>query len=46
LKDAVFVKDWTRIWIVFAIYALIVAVLFAVLFRHKHDPKSLTNIGH
>jgi NHS family xanthosine MFS transporter len=39
-------KDWQGIWIAFAIYALIVALLFAVLFRHKHDPKSLTNIGH
>jgi NHS family xanthosine MFS transporter len=39
-------KDWHGIWIAFALYALIVAVLFAVLFRHKHDPESITNIGH
>jgi NHS family xanthosine MFS transporter len=39
-------KDWQGIWIAFAVYALIVAVLFAILFRHKHDPKSITNIGH
>lgn len=39
-------KDWHGIWIAFTVYSLIIAVLFAVLFRHKHDPKALTNIGH
>jgi MFS transporter, NHS family, xanthosine permease len=34
-------KDWHSIWLAFAIYALIVAVLFAVLFKHKHDPKAV-----
>lgn len=41
-------RDWHSIWITFALYALIVAVLFAVLFKHKHnanDPK-LQNIAH
>jgi NHS family xanthosine MFS transporter len=28
--------DWTGIWFSFAGYALVVAVLFALLFRHKH----------
>ncbi len=31
--------DWPRIWIAFSIYAAVVAVLFAVFFKHKHDPK-------
>lgn len=31
-------KDWHGIWLSFAIYALIVAVLFAVFFKHKHNP--------
>jgi NHS family xanthosine MFS transporter len=35
-------KDWHGIWLAFAIYSLVVAVLFALLFRHKHDPKSLS----
>jgi MFS transporter, NHS family, xanthosine permease len=39
-------KDWHSIWIVFAIYSLIVAILFAIFFRHKHDPKLLGNISH
>ncbi|NCU03721.1 MAG: nucleoside permease [Chitinophagaceae bacterium] len=45
-KSAVYIKEWQPIWLAFSIYALVVAVLFAVLFRHKHDPKSITNIGH
>lgn len=30
-------NDWHSIWLAFAAYALIVAVLFAIFFRHKHD---------
>ena len=39
-------KDWQGIWLSFSIYALIVAVLFAILFRHKHDRKELENPMH
>ncbi|EQD34060.1 Nucleoside:H+ symporter, partial [mine drainage metagenome] len=28
--------DWHGIWLTFAAYSLIVAVLFAILFRYKH----------
>lgn len=35
------VKDWHNIWLTFAIYALVVAVLFSILFRHKHDPSQI-----
>lgn len=31
-------KDWHGIWLVFAIYALIVAILFAIVFKHKEEP--------
>ena len=31
---------WTEAWLVFAGYALLVAISFAVLFRYKHQPKS------
>jgi NHS family xanthosine MFS transporter len=37
-------KDWHGIWISFAVYALIVALLFVVLFKHKHDPKSMQTL--
>ena len=39
-------KDWYGIWISFAIYALIVAILFAVLFKHKHNPEELGEVKH
>ena len=32
-------KDWPGIWYSFAGYALVVAILFSVLFRYKHNPK-------
>lgn len=40
------VKDWQSIWLVFAIYSLVVMILFAFLFKHKHDPKALAEINH
>jgi nucleoside transporter len=40
------IKDWQGIWLVFAAYALVVAILFTVLFRHKHKPEELGNISH
>lgn len=39
-------KDWHHIWLTFSIYALIISVLFALLFKHKHDPKAVENIQH
>ena len=32
-------KDWHTIWLTFAAYAFIVAILFGVLFKYKHTPK-------
>jgi len=39
LESGVF--DWKGIWIAFAGYSLVVALLFAVLFRHKHIPEEV-----
>ncbi|QRE07932.1 nucleoside permease [Flavobacterium psychrophilum] len=39
-------RDWHNIWLAFAIYALVVAILFAVFFKHKHNPKDVENVGH
>ena len=39
-------KDWHNIWLTFAVYALIISILFALLFKHKHDPKAVENISH
>jgi MFS transporter, NHS family, xanthosine permease len=38
--------DWTGIWLAFAGYALVVAILFAVFFRHKHEPDSDIRTSH
>ena len=38
------VKDWHSIWISFAIYALVIAIAFTVLFKHKHNPEELENV--
>lgn len=39
-------RDWHSIWQAFAIYVLVVAVLFAAFFRHKHDPKAIPEVQH
>lgn len=39
-------KDWQGIWLTFAIYSLIVAIAFAILFKHKHDPQALAKVAH
>lgn len=38
-------REWTGIWLTFAIYALVVAVLFLILFKHKHEPAQLQQMG-
>jgi NHS family xanthosine MFS transporter len=40
------VKDWQGIWLAFAGYSLVVAVLFAILFRHKHDPEHFDGVHY
>lgn len=34
-------EGWSMTWYVFAAYALVVALLFAVIFRYKHQPNQL-----
>lgn len=33
------VEGWTTCWYIFAAYALVVAVLFALVFRYRHNPE-------
>ncbi len=39
-------RDWHNIWLAFAGYALVIAIAFAVLFKHKHNPNDLENVSH
>ncbi|HEY8011458.1 MAG TPA: nucleoside permease [Rudaea sp.] len=41
-------KDWYHIWMTFAAYALVTAIAFAVLFKHKHEPGAvgMAQIAH
>lgn len=39
-------KDWQHIWLAFAVYALVVALAFAVLFKHKHNPGETSAVAH
>ena len=38
--------NWRPIWLSFAIYSLIIAVLFFLFFKHKHEPEQIKNIQH
>jgi NHS family xanthosine MFS transporter len=37
---------WKDIWVSFALYSLVVAIFFAILFKHKHDPNEVQNVSH
>lgn len=39
-------QGWQTCWYIFAAYALVVAVLFAVFFKYKHEPEKLGPITH
>ncbi|MBK9530574.1 MAG: nucleoside permease [Chitinophagaceae bacterium] len=38
--------NWQSTWLAFAIYSAVVAVLFWIFFKHKHDPKALKSVQH
>lgn len=40
------VKNWPQIWFVFSGYAMILGILFMLVFKYKHDPKAIVNIHH
>ena len=40
------VEGWSATWLAFAGYALVVALLFMVLFRYKHDRNKQMDINH
>lgn len=46
LSRALDVKDWHNIWLTFTIYVLIIAVVFVVIFKHKHTRAEVEAINH
>ena len=46
LTKEIAMKDWPHIWLAFAAYALVIAVLFALMFKHKHNPEAIGNVSH
>jgi NHS family xanthosine MFS transporter len=44
--SVILMKDWHTIWLSFALYALAIAIAFAVLFKHKHNPLDVENVSH
>jgi len=45
-EGVIYWQGWGGIWTAFAVYALIVGVLFAILFEHKHSPEEMANTHH
>lgn len=39
-------NDWQGIWLLFAAYSLVVALLFGLLFKHRHDPADFSDVTH
>lgn len=37
---------WQTSWYIFAGYALVVTIAFAILFKHKHDPEAIADLKH
>ena len=46
LSVPVKINNWPEIWLAFAIYALIIAILFWIFFKHKHNPNEVENVQH
>ncbi|MGK2863844.1 MAG: MFS transporter, partial [Chitinophagaceae bacterium] len=40
------VRNWQSIWFSFAGYALVLGILFPLVFKYKNDPAALVNIHH
>ena len=40
------IEGWSTTWLIFAGYALVVALAFWVLFRYKHEPNKLGEVKH
>ena len=46
LSQPMMLRNWHDIWLTFALYALVIAILFAIFFKHKHNPDDVQNVSH
>jgi NHS family xanthosine MFS transporter len=46
LNEPILVRDWQSIWFSFAGYALVLGIIFPLVFKYRHDPKELEHIHH
>lgn len=46
LTNPINIQEWQPIWLSFAAYALVITLLFAILFKHKHNPAEVDEIHH
>ncbi|MDR2886001.1 MAG: nucleoside permease [Rikenellaceae bacterium] len=40
------VGDWPTVWFIFAGYALIIGIIFAIVFKYKHDKTKEVKVSH
>lgn len=45
-KDANGNYEWQGIWLTFAAYSLVITILFAIFFKHKHNPDEVVTVKH
>jgi len=45
-KDANGNYEWQGIWLTFAAYSLVITILFAIFFKHKHNPEEVAVAKH
>lgn len=38
--------DWQGIWTAFALYALVILILFSIFFKHKHEPEKTGELAN
>ena len=44
--DLLVSRDWFSIWMIFAAYAVFLAITFAIIFKYKHRPEKIGDISH
>jgi len=44
--NAAGVKDWSSIWFAFAAYAGVIAIVFLLIFKYKHDKNAAMDVKH